>query len=70
MSDVLQCIASLVKVSNKSGHISVGYVQKTAQKQPKIVLAAGIKTFEISKLKYYKSDINETWPRYVSPEHL
>ena len=60
MSDVLQCIASLVKVSNKSDNISVGYVQKTAQKQPKIVLSAGIKTFEISKLKYYKSNINET----------
>ena len=47
-----------------------GYVQKTAQKQPKIVLSAGMKTFEISKLENYKSDINETWPRYVSPEHL
>ena len=51
MSDALQslqCIASLVKISNKFGHISVGYVQKTAQKQPKIVLSAGMKTFEIS----------------------
>ena len=46
MSDALQYIASLVKISNKFDHISVGYIQKTAQKQPKIVLSAGIKTFE------------------------
>ena len=35
-------------------HISVGYVQKTTQKQPKTVLSAGMKTFEISKLENYK----------------
>ena len=70
MPDALQCIASLVKISNKFDHISVGYVQKTAQKQSKIVLSAGMKTFEISKLENYKSDINETCPRYVSPERL
>ena len=52
MPDALQCIASLVKIPNKFDHVSVGYVQKTAQKQPKIILSA------------------ETWPRYVSPEHL
>ena len=51
MPDALQCIASLVKISNKFDHISVGYVQKAAQKQPEIVLSAGMKTFEISKLK-------------------
>ena len=61
MPDALHCIASLVKVSNKLDHISVGYVQKIAQKQPKIVLSASIKTFEISKLENYKlSGINET----------
>ena len=65
MPDALQCIASLVKISNKFDHISVGYVQKTAQKQPKIVLSAGMK-----KLENYKSDINETWPRYESPEQF
>ena len=70
MPDTLRCIASLVKISNKFDHISVGYVQKTAQKQPKIILSADMKTFEISKLENYKSNINETWPRYVSPEHL
>ena len=70
MPHALQCIALLFKISNKFDHISVGYVQKTARKQPKIVLSAGMKTFEISKLENYKSDINETWPRYVSPEHL
>ena len=54
MPDVLRCIASLVKISNEFDNVSVGYVQKTAQKQPKIVLSAGMKTFEISKLKNYK----------------
>ena len=70
MLDTLQCIASLIKISNKFDHISVGYIQKTAQKQPKIVLSGGMKTFEISKLENYKSDMNETWPRYVSPEYF
>ena len=70
MPDALQCIASLVKIPNKFDNISVGYIQKTAQKQPKIVLSAGMKTFEISKLESNKLDINETWLRYVSPEHL
>ena len=53
MSDALQCIASLIKISNKFDHISVSYVQKTAQKQPKIVLSVGMKLFEISKLENY-----------------
>ena len=70
MPDALCYIASLVKILNKFDHISVGYVQKTAQKQPKIVPSAGMKTFEISKLENYKSDINETWPRYVPAEYL
>ena len=38
MPDALQCFASLVKILNKFGNISVGYVQKAIQKQPKIVL--------------------------------
>ena len=54
MPDALHCIALLVKMSNKFDHISVGYVQKTTQKQPKIVLSAGMKTFEISRLENYK----------------
>ena len=61
MPDALHCIASLVQNSNKFDHISVGYVQNTAQKQPKIVHSAGMETSEISKLKNCKlSDINET----------
>ena len=40
MPDALCCIASLVKISKKFGHVSVGYVQKIAQKQPKIVPSA------------------------------
>ena len=70
MPDALHCATSLVKVSNKFDYNSVGYVQKTAQKQPKIVPSAGMKTFEISKLENYKSDVNETWPRYVPAEYL
>ena len=50
MPDALRCIASLVEFD----HISVGYILKTTQKQPKIVLSAGMKTFEISKLENYK----------------
>ena len=69
MPDALQCIVSLVKTSNKFDHISVCYVQKTVQKHSKIVLSAGMKTFKFSKLESYL-DINETLPRYVSPEHL
>ena len=49
MSDALQCIASLVKFD----HILVVYIQKTAQKQPKIVLSTGMKLFESSKLENY-----------------
>ena len=70
MPDALKCIAWLVKIPNKLDNISVGYVQKTAQKQPKIALSAGMKTFEISKLESNKLDINETWLRHVSPEHV
>ena len=66
----MYCIASLVKISNKFDHILLGSVQKTIQKQPKIVLSGSMKTFEISKLKNCKSDINETRPRYVLPEQL
>ena len=71
MPDALHCIASLVKTSSKFDHISVGYVQKTSQKQPKIILSVGMKTFEISKVENYNlSDINETWSIFVPPEHL
>ena len=67
MPDALCCIPLLVKMPNKFDHISVGYVQKTSQKQPKIVLSAGMKTSEIPRLQNYKqSDINETWSRYVT----
>ena len=54
MTEGLCCIASLVEISNEVDHISVGYIQKTAQKQSKIVLSAGMKTFDILKLENYK----------------
>ena len=47
MLNALQCIVSLVKVLNKFGNISVGYAQKTAQKQHKIALSTGMKLLEI-----------------------
>ena len=59
-----------LEMQNELDHISVGYVQKTDQKQTKIVLSAGMKTFEISILVNCKSDVNETCPRYAPPEHL
>ena len=58
MTDALSCITSLFKISNKFDQFSVGYVQKTAHKQPEIVPSASMKTFEISKLEKYKSGIN------------
>ena len=67
MLDALCCTASLVKISNEFDHISVGYIQKTDQKQPKIVLSAVMKTFEFSKLVNCKSDVRE---RYAPPEYL
>ena len=70
MPDALCCTASQIKISNKFDQSSLGYVQKTAQKQPKILSSAGMKTFEISKMENYKSDINETWPSYVPAEYL
>ena len=70
MFDALCCIASLVKISSEFDHISVGYTQNTDQKQPEIVLSAGMKTFEILKPVNCKSDINEICARYVQPEHL
>ena len=47
MPDALQWIPSLVKVSNKFDHNSVGYFQKTAQNLPKIALSASVKTREL-----------------------
>ena len=68
MPDALCYIVSLIKISNKFDHISVGYVQKTAQKQLKIVPSAGnICNFKTGELQI---DINETWPRYVPAEYL
>ena len=69
MLDALCCIASLMKISNDFDHISVGYIQKTDQKQPKIVFSAGMKSFEILKIVNGKSEVNETCPRYEPPEH-
>ena len=60
----------MVKISKKFDNISWDYIQKTTQKQPKIELSAAMKTLEILKFGNYNSDINETWPRYVPPEHL
>ena len=70
MLDAICCVASLVEISNEFEHILVGYIEKTDQKQPKIVFSAGMKTFEISKLVNCISDINETCPRYGPPEHV
>ena len=52
----LYCIT--VQKTNNFDHISGGYVQKTTQKQPKMVLSAGKKTFQRWKLEKYKSDVS------------
>ena len=39
----------------------MGYIQKPAQKQSKIVRSAGMKTFEISKLKNYFRVHSQVW---------
>ena len=67
MPDALQCIASLVKISNKFDHISVGYVQKTAQKQHIIALSAGMNLFEISKLVNYLINSIKNSVIYLGP---
>ena len=36
MPDALHCIASLVEISNKFDHISVGYIQNTARSTLKL----------------------------------
>ena len=46
MSDALSCIASLVKNLNKFDLICGSSGQKTTQKQSKIILSLGIKTFQ------------------------
>ena len=53
-SDAFLSIALLVKISSHFGHIWKGKVPRTTQKQPKMVLSAGRKTFEILKLGTYK----------------
>ena len=68
MPDALCCIASLVKIS--INFITFQWV--TFKKPPRscLKLYLLLKAFEISKLEYYKSDINETWPRNVPAEYL
>ena len=66
MLDALCYIASLVKISNKFDHISVGYDQKTAQKQPKIVPSAeniwNFKTGELQiRHKWNLAQICTSW---------
>ena len=69
MPDALCYISSLIKISNKFEHISVGYVSKELPRSS-LNLYALLKIFEFSKLENYKSDINETWPRYVPSGYL
>ena len=66
MPDALCCIASLVKISKKFDHVSVGYVQKIAQKQPKIVPSAeniwNFKTGELQiRHKWNLAQICTSW---------
>ena len=65
MPAAIPCNALMDRVSNEFDDNSWGYIQQIVQKWPKIVLSAGMKTFEIWKLGNYKSDIDRTLPRHV-----
>ena len=52
MPDALCYIASLVKISNKFDHMSVGYIKEPPGSSLKLYL---LKTIEISKLENYKT---------------
>ena len=68
MPDALYCIASLIKISNKFDHISVDYVQKTAQKQPEIVPSAAenIWNFKTGELQViHKWNLAQTCTRWI-----
>ena len=68
MPDALCYTASLVKISNKFDHISVGYVQKSGLKQPQIIPSAeNIWNFKTGELQ---TRHNWTWPSYVSAEDV
>ena len=66
MSVSLCYIASLVKISNKFNYISESYVQKSVQKQPKIVPSPeDIWNFQSGELqirhKYVSAQICTNW---------
>ena len=67
MPDALCCIASLVKISNKYDHFSGFMSKKLPRSSLKLYL---LLVWKHLKFQNYKSDINETWPRYVPAEYL
>ena len=54
----------------KGGAFGESYGQKTTQKRTKIELSGILKIFKFWKLWNCKSDMTETWPRYVPPQYL
>ena len=58
-------MSSLLKVSNKIDNTLGNSGQKITQKEPKMTVSVGTKTFENLKLKNYISDINKTCPLCV-----
>ena len=60
------CMSSPVKNSTKVDKILISG-QKITQKQPKMTVSTGIKTFEILKLENYRSDVGKTCTPCVLP---
>ena len=60
-------MSSLLKILNKIDIILGSTGQKTTQKQPKMTVSAGKKTFENLRLENYRFDIAKTYSLYVPP---
>ena len=56
--------------SNKTDNILGSSGQEITQKQPKMIVSAGRKTFENLKLENYISNINKNCQVWIPPEHL
>ena len=55
-------MSSLAKISNKIDNILGSPGQKTTQKQPKMTVSAGTKTFKNLELENHRSGIAKTCP--------
>ena len=68
MPDALCYTTLLVKFQTNLTTFQWVTSKKPSRSSVKLYLL--LKTFEMSKLENYKSDIKGTWPRYVPAEYL